>query len=131
MRIHPGFLSLLLGITGCGSGSPADEDGVRRPQKPGPEHPVVFNLDRSTPLPLLTLLVSEEEAARLRARYASFLSEMGPPRKGVTLSLRFDKKGSLGSPWNFYLPHFASPYPVRLIGILSDGSRELIHEERF
>ncbi len=117
---------LLAGIAGCGDG-----EGARRPEQPGPEQPVVFTLDRSTPLPLLSVRVVEEEAARLRARYASFLCEMGPPRNGVTLSLRYDRKGSLGSPWNFYLPHYAPPYPVRLIGILPDGSRELIREERF
>ena len=68
---------------------------------------------------------------RLRARYASFVIEMGPPVKGSFLSLRFDKKGGLGNPWNFYLRNYAPPYPVRLVGILPDGMKELVHEETF
>lgn len=126
-----GVPCLLAAVLGCSSGTAADGDGSPRPEKASPEHPLIFKLDRSTPLPLLSILATEEEAARLRARYASFLSEMGPPRNGVTLSLRFDKKGSLGIPWNFYLPRYAPPYPVRLVGILPDGSREVIREERF
>jgi hypothetical protein len=122
---------LLVLAAGCSSGSPTDASHQRKPEKPGPENPVVFNLDLSTPLPLLTILATHEEVVRLRERYSSFVAEMGPPRNGVSLSLRYDKKGSLGIPWNFYLPHYAPPYPVRLIGILPDGKKEVLHEETY
>lgn len=118
-------------VMGCSAGSETDGKKTRPRAEPGPENPVVFNVDYSRPLPLLTILATPAEGARLRAMYASFYTEMGPPRKGVTLSLRFDKKGSLGIPWNFYLPHFAPPYPVRLMGILPDGTKEVIHQESF
>jgi hypothetical protein len=95
------------------------------------EHPIVFNLDMSPPLPLVSLLITPEEAARLRTLYSSFLVQMAPPRVSSPLSLRYDNKGSLGNPWNFYLRNFASPYPVRLIGVAADGKREVIQEEVF
>jgi hypothetical protein len=124
--------SLLLLVAGCGSGSEKDAAASRPPELPSLEHPVVFNLDMSTPLPLLTVLTSREEIARLREKYSSFLAEMGPPQRGgFILSLRYDKKGSLVSPWNFYLSHFARPYPVRRLGILPDGKKEVIHEETY
>lgn len=91
----------------------------------------MFNLDMSTPLPLLSLRAAPEEVARLRARYSSFLVQMAPPRPSAPLTLQFDKKGSLGTPWNFYLRSFASPYQVRLIGVLGDGKREVIYEESY
>jgi hypothetical protein len=122
---------LLLGGLGCGSGSKTDAAHSHPPAEPSPENPVVFNLDLSTPLPLLTILATHEEAARLRAKYSSFFAEMGLPEKGYTLALRFDKKGSLPIPWNFYLRKFAPPYPVRLKGILPDGTKEVVHEETY
>lgn len=118
-------------LTGCSSGSPRDLKEPHPHVDPGPENPVVFNLDLSTPLPLLSLSVTPTEAARLRTLYASFLVEMGTPQKGGVLSLRFDKKGSLGNPWNFYLRNFSPPYPVRLLGVLPDGKKEVIHEETY
>jgi hypothetical protein len=114
-------------IAGCGS--PSRTNANHPPEAPSSEHPVVFNLDMSTPLPLVSLLITSQEAARLRTLYSSFLVQMAPPRLSSPLSLRFDNKGSLGSPWNFYLRNFASPYPVRLIGVVADGKREVIHEE--
>jgi hypothetical protein len=120
---------VFLGIVGCGSESPSDHPHPTA--TPTPEIPVVFNLDRTTPLPLVSVLATSEEAARLRTLYASFLVQMAPPRLSTPLSLRFDSKGSLGIPWNFYLRNFASPYPVRLIGVLANGKREIIHEETY
>ena len=127
-RVVPLFLMILVG---CGSGSGRDGGPAHPPVEPSPENPVVFNLDMSTPLPLVSLLATPEEGVRLRARYSSFFVEMGPPGKGGPLSLRFDRKGSLGTPWNFYLRNFSSPYPVRLMGILPDGKKEVIHEETY
>jgi hypothetical protein len=118
-------------VLGCGSGSPKDLKEPHPHVDPGPENPVVFNLDLSTPLPLVSLSATPEEAARLRTLYLSFLIEMGSPQKGGVLSLRFDKKGSLGNPWNFYLRNFSPPYPVRLLGVLLDGKKEVIHEETY
>jgi len=118
---------VFLAITGCGSES--RKDHPHPPASPTAENPIVFNLDMSTPLPLVSVLATPEEAARLRTLYSSFLVQMAPPRLSSPLSLRFDNKGSLGIPWNFYLRNFASPYPVRLIGVLPDGKREVIHEE--
>jgi hypothetical protein len=125
------FLSLLLVSLGCGSGSKKDVNGAHPHVEPSPDHPMVCNLDLSTPLPLVSLSATPEEVNRLRARYASFVIEMGPPVKGGVFSLRFDKKGGLGNPWNFYLRNYAPPYPVRLIGILPDGVKEVVHEELF
>src|SRR5438128_635572 len=98
IRVAPLFLMI---IVGCGSSSGRGGSSAHPPMEPSPENPVVFNLDMSTPLPLVSLLATPEEAARLRARYSSFFVEMGPSGKGGTLSLRFDRKGSLGIPWNF------------------------------
>ena len=122
---------VFLMIAGCGSGSRKEDDHVRPPATPTAENPVVFNLDMSTPLPLVSLLATPEEGARLRARYSSFFVQMGAPGPSSPLSLRFDKKGSLGVPWNFYLRNFSSPYPVRLMGVLPDGKKEVIHEETY
>jgi len=122
---------VFLVIAGCGSQSPSDGNRSRPPSTPTPENPIVFNLDMSNPLPLVTLLATPEEAARLRTLYSSFLVQMAPPSISRPLSLRFDNKGSLGIPWNFYLRNFASPYAVRLIGVLADGKREVIHEETY
>ncbi len=118
---------LLLVLAGCGSSTRTEGKHTEATV----EAPVVFNLDMSTPLPLVSLVVTPEEATRLRKRYSSFLVEAGPTGKPGTFSLRFDKKGSLGNPWNFYLRKFASPYPVRLLGILPDGTKEVLHEETF
>jgi hypothetical protein len=128
MRKLPIFLLLLLG---CGSGSRTEATPSRPPKEPDLENPVVFNLDLSTPLPLLTVLATREETAILRARYKSFFAQMGPADKRGPLTLRSDAKGSLPIPWNFYLRNFASPYPVRLMGVLPDGTKEVIHEETF
>jgi hypothetical protein len=126
-RYFPSLSFAILVAAGCSS-------GTRTEGKFGEvtaETPLVFNLDMSTPLPLVTLLASHEEAVRLRAQYSSFVMEMGPAGKAGPLSLRFDNKGSLGIPWNFYLRKFASPYSVRLMGILRDGKKQVIHEETF
>jgi hypothetical protein len=126
-RLYPGLLLILLVALGCGSSQ-------RTEGKHGEvtaETPVVFNLDMSPPLPLVSLLVGEDEGVRLRRQYSAFFIEMEPPGKGGKLALRFDKKGSLGTPWNFYLRNFSSPYTVRLMGILPDGKKEVIHEETF
>jgi len=120
---------MFLAVVGCGSNSRTD--APHPPMTPTPENPIVFNLDMSPPLPLVSLRITPEEAARLRTVYASFLVQMAPPRSSSPLSLRFDNKGSLGNPWNFYLRNFASPYPVRLIGVLADGKRDVIHEETY
>jgi hypothetical protein len=125
-RLLPIVIPFLLAAAGCGSGSRTEGKHAEVTA----DTPVVFNLDMSTPLPLVSLLVSEEEGRRLRERYSSFLIEMLPPGKGA-LSLRFDKKGSLGNPWNFYLRNFSSPYRVRLVGTLPDGNKQTIHEETF
>ena len=123
-------LSICLAVAlGCGSGSSKEEP--RPPKEPTLEHPVVFNLDLSTPLPLLTVLATHEEAAIMRARYASFYAEMSRGDRGRPLILRFDKKGTLPIPWNFYLRNFTPPYPVRLMGVMPDGTKEVIHEETF
>jgi hypothetical protein len=125
-RLFPIVMLFALVAAGCGSASRTEGKHTEVTA----ETPVVFNLDMSTPLPLVSLLVGEEEGRRLRERYSSFLIEMLPPGKGA-LSLRFDKKGSLGNPWNFYLRNFSSPYRVRLVGILPDGNKQTIHEETF
>ena len=126
------LLSLaLLVVLGCSSESPRDRKPPHPRMDPTLENPVVFNVDFSTPMPLVSLLVTPEEAVIMRARYSSFFIEMGPAGKTGTLTLRFDKKGSLGTPWNFYLRNFASPYPVRLMGVLPDGKKEVIHEETY
>jgi len=130
-RLHRHVALALLIIAGCGSDPRADSGRAHPPSTPTPENPIVFNVDMSTPLPLVTLLATPEEGSRLRNRYSSFFVQMGPPGPASPLSLRFDKKGSLGNPWNFYLRNFSSPYPVRLMGILPDGKKELIHEETF
>ena len=131
VRIHRlGTLALLM-IAGCGSDPRADVGRAHPPSTPTPENPIVFNVDMSTPLPLVSLLATPEEGSRLRARYSSFFVQIRPPGPAGPLSLRFDKKGSLGNPWNFYLRNFASPYPVRLMGVLPDGTKELIHEDTF
>jgi hypothetical protein len=126
-RLFPILMLLPLAATGCGSGSRTEGKHT----EVSAETPVVFNLDMSTPLPLVSVLMSEEERGRLRQRYSSFLIEMLPPGKAGSLSLRFDKKGSLGNPWNFYLRDFSSPYRVRLVGTLPDGNKQIIHEETF
>ena len=119
---------MLFTLVAAGCGSASRTEGKHT--EVTAETPVVFNLDMSTPLPLVSLLISEEEGKRLKERYSSFLIEMLPPGKAA-LSLRFDKKGSLGNPWNFYLRNFASPYRVRLVGTLPDGIKQTIHEETF
>jgi hypothetical protein len=126
-RLFPMVILFALVVAGCGSASRTEGKHAEVTA----ETPVVFNLDMSTPLPLVSLLVSEEEGKRLKERYSSFLIEMLPPGKATALSLRFDKKGSLGNPWNFYLRTFSSPYRVRLVGTLPDGSKQTIHEETF
>lgn len=126
-RLYCGLPFLLLVITACGSSTRTEGKHAEA----SAETPVVFNLDMSTPLPLVSLLVIQEEAVRLRGQYSSFFIEMGPAGKAGTLSLRFDKKGSLGNPWNFYLRNFSSPYHVRLVGTLPDGNKQTIHEETF
>jgi hypothetical protein len=128
MRRFPIWLLFALG---CGSGSRTDSGAPHPPKEPGLENPVVFNLDMSTPMPLLTVLATPEEAAIMRARYKSFFAQMGPPDKRGSLTIRFDAKGTLPIPWNFYLRNFVSPYPVRLMGVLPDGTKEVIHEETF
>jgi len=125
------FLALLLGIPGCSSEAKKDATASHPRVEPSADHPMVCNIDFSTPLPLVSLSATPEEAARLRARYSSFLVEMGTHEKGGTLALRYDKKGSLGNPWNFYLRNYAPPYPVRVIGILPGGVKEVVHEELF
>jgi hypothetical protein len=125
------FLALLLGSPGCSSEAKKDRAASHPQVEPSADHPMVCNIDFSTPLPLVSLSATPEEAARLRARYSSFLIEMGTAEKRGVLALRYDKKGSLGNPWNFYLRNFVSPYPVRLKGILPDGQKEVIHEETF
>jgi len=125
-RLFPIVMLSALVAAGCGSGTRTEGKHA----EVSAETPVVFNLDMSTPLPLVSLLVSEEEGKRLKERYSSFLIEMLPPGK-MALSLRFDKKGSLGNPWNFYLRNFSSPYRVRLVGTLPDGSKQTILEETF
>ena len=120
---------LLTMSLGCGSSPTATGDAA--PKVPGPATPVIFSLDMSTPLPLLTIKATGEEVARLKSAYASFLAEVGPPVNGVPISMRADKKGSLEIPWRIYLRKFAPPYPVRLMGVLADGTREVIHEEIF
>ena len=127
LRLFPGLVLLLLIAAGCSS-SPRTEG---KHAEVTAESPVVFNLDMSTPLPLVSLLLAEDEGVRLRAQYSTFFIEMEPPGKAGKLALRFDKKGSLGTPWNFYLRNFSSPYTVRLMGILPDGKKQVIHEETF
>jgi hypothetical protein len=128
LRLSP----LLLGIAlGCNADSPRDIQEPHPHREPSPEHPIVCNLDLSNPLPLVSLSATPEEAARLRARYASFAVEMGRPEKGGIPTLRFDRKGSLGNPWNFYLRNYSAPYPVRLVGFLPDGTKEVLHEETY
>ena len=123
-------LLLVLGV-GCGSTSTTASSGDSPPKVPDATHQVIFSLDMSTPLPLLTIKATGEEVARLKSTYASFLAEVGPPVNGVPISMRADKKGSLEIPWRIYLRKFAPPYPVRLMGVLADGTREVIHEEIF
>jgi hypothetical protein len=115
-------------LLGCSS---TEEKPARPRADPTPENPMVFNLDMSTPMPLVSVLATREAVVRLRGVYSSFFVEMGSAAKGGMLSLRFDKKGSLGIPWNFYLRNFSSPYPVRLMGVLPDGKKEVVHEETF
>jgi hypothetical protein len=126
-RLFPILMLFPLVAPGCGSARRTEGKHAEVTA----ETPVVFNLDMSTPLPLVSLLMSEEEGKRLRERYSSFLIEMLPPGNAGTLPLRFDKKGSLGTPWNFYLRNFSSPYRVRLVGTLPDGNKQTIHEETF
>ena len=93
MKLTPGARLVplvVLGILGFGS-----ESGTDRPHPaatPTPEYPVVFTLDRSTPLPLVSVLATAEEVARLRTLYVSFLVPMAPPRLSGPLSFRFDNR---------------------------------------
>lgn len=122
------FPILLLAGLGCGSGAPAGSGEPAPLNRPSTAHPVTFSLDRTTALPLLTILMTPEEVARVKAVYAAFAVECGPPVNGVPLTMR-GPKGSLEIPWRIYLRNFAAPYPVRLIGTTLGSKREVIYEE--
>lgn len=126
--IRPAIAFLALTALGCGSSSSTGLDQPAQVNRPSVANPVTFSLDRTTPLPLLTILTTPEEYTRLKNVYASFAVEVGPPVNGVPLTMR-NAKGALEIPWRIYLRNFAAPYPVRLIGMTLGSKREVIYEE--
>jgi hypothetical protein len=120
-------LVLLLALPGCSSPPPKKH----APPEPNPNYPVLFKIDRSNPPPMMEILATAAEILRLRGLYASFYLEMGNLEKGPMQSFQHDRKGSLELPWRFYLPPIKTPYVVRLMGVLPNGTREVIHEETY
>lgn len=117
---------LVLLFAGCGSPPPKRQP----PKEPNPSYPVLFKIDASN-APMMEIQSTVAELLRLRGLYASFFVEMGDPEKGVVQTFRRDVKGSLDLPWRFYLPPAKSPFVVRLVGVLANGTREVIHEETY
>jgi hypothetical protein len=119
-------LALLLSIPGCSSPPPKKQ----HPTEPNPSYPILFKIDASN-APMMEIQSTVAELLRLRGLYASFFVEMGDPEKGPLQTFRHDLKGSLELPWRFYLPPAKSPFVVRLVGVLANGTREVLHEETY
>jgi hypothetical protein len=119
-------LALLLAVPGCSSPPPKKH----APSEPNASYPVLFKIEASN-APMMEIQATVAELLRLRERYASFFIEMGDLEKGPLQTFRHDRNGSLELPWRFYLPPAKSRFVVRLVGVLANGTHEVIHEETY